>query len=229
MSLTKAGYAASLSRGVYVLGDEFLRLAFLNYRQRPLAAIIRPTLESLVARFGETAHYAVLDGQEIVYRDKVEPPNEAIKLMSTIGGRTPAYRTAVGKLLLAHRLHSVEDIRAWAHSSTFPARTERTITTVEGLHQEFTRIREIGYAVDDQENEPGVNCIAVPVMLKHEVVPTSAVSVSALVFRTKLDELIGSIEEIKEIVTASAPLSELSDIDGAALGMSSAIEGLAGK
>ena len=79
-------------RGVYVLGDEFLRLAFRNLDGRPETARIQPLLEELAAEYGETAHYAVLAGKDIVYRAKMDPPQGAVRLTSVIGGRNPAYR-----------------------------------------------------------------------------------------------------------------------------------------
>src|SRR6478609_9342386 len=66
-SLRRAGLADQDARGHYVLGDELLRLAFAHHEARPEHVRVRPLLESLAARFGETAHYAVLDGAEVVY------------------------------------------------------------------------------------------------------------------------------------------------------------------
>jgi IclR family acetate operon transcriptional repressor len=113
-SLRRAGLADQDARGHYVLGDEFLRMAFAHHEARPEHVRVRPVLESLAAHFGETSHYAVLDGREVVYRAKVDPPTGAVRLTSTIGGRNPAHATAVGKLLLAHRLTTREDVAAWA-------------------------------------------------------------------------------------------------------------------
>ncbi len=67
-------------RGQYILGDEFLRLAFAHHEARPDHIRVRPILERLAARFGETAHYAVLDGDSIVYRAKVDPTVGAVRL-----------------------------------------------------------------------------------------------------------------------------------------------------
>src|SRR3954468_10869575 len=103
-ALRRAGLADQDTRGHYLLGDEFLRMAFAHHEARPEHIRVRPLLETLAGRFGETAHSAVLDGREVVYRAKVDPPTGAVRLTSTIGGRNPAHATAVGKLLLAYRL-----------------------------------------------------------------------------------------------------------------------------
>ena len=70
-------------------------------------------LRSLAERYGETAHYAVLDGESVVYRSKVDPPHGAVRLTSTIGGRNPAHCTAVGKLLLSYALPDDAAVREW--------------------------------------------------------------------------------------------------------------------
>ncbi|WP_166356163.1 IclR family transcriptional regulator [Phytoactinopolyspora limicola] len=199
-ALRKVGFARQDERGRYVLGDEFLRLAFAHHEQRPEHVRIRPVLQALASRFGETAHYAVLDRREIVYRAKVDPPTGAVKLTSEIGGRNPAHCTGVGKLLLSHALGSDEAVRVWVHAGgDLPRRTANTITRADAFVAELTRIRERGYAVDDEENEDGVACVAVPVWLGSPSVPSGAVSVSAIAYRTPLRTLVGAVDEIRSI------------------------------
>ncbi|MEU0584549.1 IclR family transcriptional regulator [Streptomyces sp. NPDC006132] len=196
-ALRRAGLAGQDARGRYLLGDEFLRMAFAHHEARPEHVRIRPVLEALARRFGETAHYAVLDGREIVYRAKVDPPTGAVRLTSTIGGRNPAHATAVGKLLLAHRLDTLGAVRDWIGDAPLEPRTRRTCRTAEDLHGELRAVREQGYALDDQENEPGVNCLAVPVYAASPTAPSGAVSVSALAYRTPLHTLAEAADEIR--------------------------------
>jgi DNA-binding IclR family transcriptional regulator len=203
-SLRRAGFAGQDGRGTYVLGDEFLRLAFTNLEARPEHVRVGPVLEQLADLFHETAHYAVLDGREVVYRAKVDPGVGAIKLTSVIGGRNPAHSTAVGKLLLAHQLPDEAAVAAWVRSAApLERRTERTKTTTAQLAAELATIRERGYASDDQENEVGVNCLALPVYLTSARGPRGAVSVSALSYRTPLSRLVKELPRVRSIV---APL-----------------------
>lgn len=199
-SLRRAGFAAQDGRGHYVLGEEFLRLAFAHHEQRPDNVRIVPVLESLAKRFGETTHYAVLDGRSVVYRSKVDPPAGAVKLTSTIGGRNPAHCTAVGKLLLAHTLPDADAVLDWARAAPLEQRTERTQVNAEQLCAELETVRRQGFAVDNQENEPGVNCLAVPVFLSSPSRPSGAVSVSAVAYRTPLRTLLGALPEIRSSV-----------------------------
>lgn len=199
-SLRRAGFASQDARGHYLLGDEYLRLAFAHHEARPEHLRMAPVLERLAELFGETAHYAVLDGDTVVYRAKVDPPVGALKLTSTIGGRNPAHATGVGKLLLSFLLPDDDAVRAWAHGRTFERRTERTLTTVDALAAELARVRAQGYAVDDQENEAGINCLAVPVFLGSPTRPSGAVSISALAHRTSLAALVDALPTIRAIV-----------------------------
>jgi IclR family transcriptional regulator, acetate operon repressor len=196
-ALRRAKLAAQVSRGVYVLGDEFFRLAFKNHAARPESARIEPLLRELAHRYGETAHYGALDGMEVVYRAKVDPPEGAVRLTSVIGGRNPAYRTAVGKMLLSYAVTDEEDLRSRLDGHDLIAKTPHSITTVPALWEELRRTRERGYSVDDQENELGINCVAFPIALDPALPPVGAVSVSALAFRCPLARLIEEVPAMK--------------------------------
>lgn len=186
--------------GHYVLGDEFLRLAFAHYEARPEDPRILPLLERLVARFGEAAHVAVLDGRDVVYRAKLDPSHGAVRLASTIGGRNPAHATGVGKALLADRLLSLDAVRAWVGRAPLERRTARTAVTAEELHRRLGATRARGFALDDRENEDVVNCIAFPLCLGPGPAASHAVSVSALAYRTSCDELVAAADDIRGII-----------------------------
>jgi DNA-binding IclR family transcriptional regulator len=199
-ALRDVGFAAQDGWGRYVLGDEFLRLAFAHHEARPDHVRIRSTLEALATQFAETAHYAVLDGRSVVYRSKVDPPSGAVRLTSTVGGRNPPHSTAVGKLLLAHALPDDDAVRAWAAAAPLERRTGRTKVTADELCADLDLVRERGFALDDQENEVGVNCVALPAFLTSPTVPSGAVSVSALAYRTPLETLVDAVPLIRSIV-----------------------------
>lgn len=199
-SLNRADLVDQDERGRYLLGDEFLRIAFAHHEARPDHVRVHPVLEALARRFGETAHYAVLDGRDIVYRAKADPPSGAARLTSTVGGRNPAHATGVGKLLLSQRLDTLDAVREWIGEAPPRRRTPRTLCTAVELHRDFEATRERGYAVDDQESETGVCCIALPVHADSPSTPSGAVSVSALAYRTPLERLVASVEEIRELL-----------------------------
>jgi DNA-binding IclR family transcriptional regulator len=200
-ALRRAGFASQDARGHYVLGDEFLRLAFTHHELRPEHVRVKPALTALAERFGETSHYAVLADRSVVYRAKVDPPVGAMRLTSTIGGRNPAHCTAVGKMLLAHALPDDAAVRTWAAAVPLVARTENTIVDADALCEELAEVRKRGYAVENQENELGVNCLAVPVWLTSPTQPSGAISVSGLTYRTPISALVEAADDIRDIVT----------------------------
>jgi IclR family transcriptional regulator, acetate operon repressor len=194
-TLRRAGLADLVERGVYVLGDEYLRLAFRNLDGRPETARIQPLLDELATQYGETAHYAVLAGTDIVYRAKMDPPQGAVRLTSVVGGRNPASRTAVGKALLAELPDALDRF-------TFPLerKTPHTLVTRAELAAELDATRRRGYGVDDQENELGVNCVAIPIHLDGSATPSGAISVSAVSFRCPLQRLVDAVPAIRETI-----------------------------
>lgn len=204
-ALVRAGLADNDRRGHYILGDEFLRLAFAHHEARPDSPQIHSLLQHLAERFGETAHYAVLDDRSVIYRAKVDPIAGGIRLTSTIGGRNPAHATAVGKVLLAPSLLTLRDVEQWVGDAPLERRTEYTVATAEELHRSLVETRRRGYAVDDQESEAGVNCIAFPVFLASPAEPSGAISVSAVSYRTPLADLVAAVDEIRGMLGQYRP------------------------
>ncbi|MEV7608598.1 IclR family transcriptional regulator [Microbacterium sp. NPDC089320] len=205
-SLCRAGLAARVSRGHYILGDGFLRLAFAHHAARPDTALMTPILEKLSERFSETAHYAVLDGAHVVYRAKTDPPVGAVRLTSIIGGRNPAHSTAVGKLLLSRTVASRGELDSVLGTAPLERRTPRTIVDPDELWRELGTIREQGFAVEDEENEAGVACLAVPAPAT-PLAPRSTpggLSISALTFRTPLTTLVDALPAIRLIAGGDA-------------------------
>lgn len=199
-TLRRAGLADLIERGVYLLGDEYLRLAFRNLAGRPDTVRIQPLLEELASAYGETAHYAVLSGVDIVYRAKMDPPVGAVRLTSVVGGRNPAYRTAVGKALLSTQLRSQAEVDAWCATIVMERKTPHSIVTTEALYAELAASAERGFGIDDQENELGVNCVSIPIFLDGALAPVGAISVSGVTFRCSLDRLIEAIPDIKRAI-----------------------------
>ncbi|MEQ1737034.1 MAG: IclR family transcriptional regulator [Rhodoglobus sp.] len=199
-TLRRAGLADLVGRGVYMLGDEYLRLAFRNLDGRPDNARIQPLLADLARQFGETAHYAILSGTDIVYRAKMDPVEGAVRLTSVVGGRNPAYRTAVGKALLSGKLRDRGDVERWFGTFPLERATPNTLTTADELVQALDAARERGYGVDDQESEVGVNCVAFAIYLDGSLEPVGAISVSAVTFRCPLDQLVEAVPHIRATI-----------------------------
>ena len=203
-ALCRAGLAERSGRGRYRLGLEFVRLAFEFHEERDEPRLVEPTLEALAAHFGETAHYAVLDAAEVVYLAKVVPQGQSVRMTSTVGGRNPAHCTGVGKALLAHALEDSGAVERFvAERGPLLGRTPQTMVKVADLSAELRRTLRRGYALDREESEPGVVCIAFPVFLGSPTTPSGAISVSALAHRTPLEALVAAAQDIRGIIEAT--------------------------
>lgn len=164
--------------GRYFLGPEVLRAAFEFHERLDVRSLVGPAMTRVHHVCNETVHVGVLDGGDVVYVDKVEA-SHPITLTSRIGGRNPAYCTGVGKALLAWTYPSDDAIRRYiAEFGPLRKRTSHTITAATKLASEMDKTRERGYALDLEESEDGVRCIAFPVFLGRPV-PQAAISVSA--------------------------------------------------
>lgn len=141
-----------------------------------LPARAMPALEALGAATEETVHLAVLDGAEVIFIGKVESPRP-LRLYSQVGRRCPAHCTAVGKVLLANAGSAQ---RALVAARPLKRYTPKTITSAPALERELDEVRRRGYAVDEEEFEDGIRCIAAPVRdYRGRVVAALSVSVPA--------------------------------------------------
>jgi IclR family acetate operon transcriptional repressor len=117
-------------------------------------------LIDLAAQSGETANLVVRHGPEAVYIDHVIGTRD-VKLFTTIGQTVPLHCTAVGKVLLA--FSAPDTCHTLLAGLRLARHTPNTITSVRALRRELEAIRGTGYAVDREEHERGVACIAAPV------------------------------------------------------------------
>ena len=205
-TLRRAGLAEQDRDGRYRFGLEAVRLAFAYYESLDQRVLLQPALDALAERFRETAHYALLDRGEVVYVAKVmRQDHDGIQLGSRVGGRNPAHCTGVGKLLLSYALPSADAVDAYAAAHPLISRTPQTLVTPESLHADLEGVRERGYSIDQEENEAGVGCVALPVFVGPGPQPSGAVSVTTIMRRTPLETLIEHIDEIRAILRAHLP------------------------
>lgn len=200
-ALRRAGFADQDERGRYRLGSELVRITFDYHERRDEVDLVQPVLGSLSEWLSETAHYAQLEGAEVVYLAKIEPTGQAITMSSRIGGRNPAHSTGVGKALLAHVLEDDAAVREYvARHGPLERRTEYTLTSARALAEDLSIARERGFALDRQESELGVNCIAFPLFLGSGRRPSGAISVSAVAMRTDVERLEAVAERIRSAI-----------------------------
>ncbi|MGC0317508.1 IclR family transcriptional regulator [Kitasatospora acidiphila] len=157
-TLAQQGYVRQDSARRYTLGPRLIRLG--ETAGRLLGSWARPYLAELMEATGETANLAVLEGGEVVYVGQVQS-RRSMRMFTEVGRRVQPHCTGVGKALLAQLPET--EARTVLGSQPLPAHTEFTVTDRDELFAQLAQAREVGYVIDDQEQEIGVRCIAVAV------------------------------------------------------------------
>ena len=139
-----------------------------------LRAVAHPVMDELASTTNETTHLAVLQDKEFVYIDKVDY-SQSIRMRSRIGQRGKLFCTAVGKAILAFLPQ--DELERVLSLLNFESITTNTITDLTKFREHLCRVREQGYAVDDEENEVGIRCLGAPIF-DHMGVPAGAMSIS---------------------------------------------------
>lgn len=188
----------------YRLTYKICRLSDSILQKTNFVEIAHPFLKELAFRTGETVHLVQRDGTNAVYIDKVETDINTVRLISSIGKTIPLYCSGVGKAILAGMEES--SVRKIWKFSEICKYTDKTITDCEELIRELEITRKRGYAIDDEENELGVRCVAVA-LDDHHGKPRFAISISAPEIRMKderLEELASILKEMKEKLMAAS-------------------------
>jgi IclR family KDG regulon transcriptional repressor len=160
--------------GKYRLGLKLMERGNLVLQGMDLRNIAKKILMELSLQTGLTVHLVILDGKEGVYIDKVEGASGVV-MYSRIGRRVPIHSSAVGKVLVAFKQE--QELTDILSDYVYTPHTPNTITNETDFLNELATVRIKGYAVDDQENERGVRCIAAPIW-DHTKQVIAAISVS---------------------------------------------------
>jgi IclR family acetate operon transcriptional repressor len=181
-TLVERGHMRQLADRRYTLGTRLVSLG--TAAQRSVGSSAGDVLADLVAELGETANLAVLSGDHAEYVAQA-PSRYTMRMFTEVGRRVSLHSTGVGKALLAQLDDPAVD--RIVRRAGLPARTGNTIRTAAALHAALGEVRRQGYAVDDEEQELGVRCVAVPVAVGPGAPAWLAVSVSGPVTRMTPD------------------------------------------
>ena len=191
-TLTKRGYVSQSSEsGRYLLGFKVVEVASgLEQRLERLRLAARPHLERIQRATGETVNLVVLDADRVVYVDQVEGSRN-VRMFTRVGTSVPAHTTGAGKAIMAA---GPPDAVSALYGDQEPLErlTSHTLVTLEALEDDFVRIRRRGYAMDNEEHEEGVGCVASAVF-DHTGRPCAAISVSGPSARILHDKALGAL------------------------------------
>lgn len=156
----------------YQLGMGLFSLGMLV--KHDLRSVAQPYLIQLVEQSQETVNLVTQDGPSVVYISKIESPH-SMRICTQIGKNMPMYCTAVGKSILAYL--DQEEVLSILDQDPPEKFTENTLTDLDSILKALTDIRAKGYALDQEELEYGLTCVAVPILNKAGK-PIASISVS---------------------------------------------------
>lgn len=207
--MVRSGFASALPGGYYAPGPRLVAVASMVVAEEQRLRDVPAILESVRDTTGYTVHFAVRSGNEAVYIHKVNS-DKPYQMRSRVGMRVPLYCTSIGKCILAW----LEPAAAGEILDRTPLtpRTPNTLTTKAKLLDELARIREQGFAIDNEENEANVRCAGVPVFDRDGTV-IGGLSISTLVFEFSLEEAAATAPRL---TSAARQLSAAFTATGAA-------------
>ena len=162
-TLMVSGYVQRESRTrEYKLGLKFLEISSSIIERQDIRDIARPYLNRLSNATKEIVHLAIMDRDEIVYIDKVEGGEHAVRIFSVVGKRSPMHCTGLGKAFLSTLTDAeVEEVVVRKGLKKY---TANTITSLDHLKKELAKIRAKGCSYDEAEHEIGIWCVAAPIL-----------------------------------------------------------------
>ena len=173
--------------GHFHLSWRLLALAFAHAQRVGLSGISAPILQALADETDELVQLAVVEGEHVLFVAKAEGPGQRVRMVPLVGVTPPPHATASGKVWLASLPES--DALAIVRRQGFARVTPRTITSEARLRTELRRVRREGYAIADEELEPGLVAVAAPVRrFDGRIVAAVNVSGPSFRFRPRLPE-----------------------------------------
>lgn len=195
-TLTHLGYVEqNPETGRYKLGYKLLDISSRLLDNLDVRREAIPFLQELADETNEVVHLVVLNKGEVVYIEKVEG-SETIRMHSRVGNRAPVHCTGVGKAILAYLPQ--EQVREIIRHYGLKPHTPYTLATIPDLMDNLDLIRKRGYALDLEENEIGISCIAVPIW-DHTGAVVASISVSGPTIRMQPERLEQLADKVRDV------------------------------
>jgi DNA-binding IclR family transcriptional regulator len=194
-NLVLSGYLVPATNGSgFRLSGKLSRLGAIAGADTNLTTLSREHVQALVDDVGETCHVGVLEGPEAVTVVLVDG-TYSIRLHSWVGKRNDAHTTAMGKALLAGLSDATIDMLFFP-KKTLPQRTEHTVATVAELKEQLAVIRKHGFALDNEELELGLRCIAAPIT-DHNGSVVAALTIAGAASRLTMGKIDSYVAKVK--------------------------------
>lgn len=159
-TMAERGYLSRTDKGVYKIGLKLIEAVSCYINSLELQTEARPYVAQITAELGLTSHLGVLDGDQVVYIEKMDVFSN-VRMYSQIGVRVHSYSCSLGKCLLSN--FSANQIRKIMANCSFMRFTKKTLGSVDELLADLDKVRNRGWAIDDEEAEIGHRCIGAPI------------------------------------------------------------------
>ena len=180
----------------YSLGFKFLEIGMRILDNIDIRRIARRYLRELHDECKEAVHLAILREGKVIYIDKIDTPG-GLSLATYIGFATDPHAAAGGKVLLSEL--SSREIASIYQDGPLKVYGKNTITNLDQLLGELSKVKDQGYAIDDEEYYEGVRCVAAPIRAGGEI--AAALSITGSIFTMTMERIHG---ELKELVMRKA-------------------------
>ncbi|MFH5821018.1 IclR family transcriptional regulator [Georgenia sp. AZ-5] len=197
-TLIDHGYLVADRAGGYMPGPKILSMAGHALERIDISAIAQPFVDKLVENVHCTVHVGAANGDEVIYLVRTDS-DKPYRMPSRVGHTIPMHSSGIGKVILAS--WPEDAVARFVTRAGLAPRTEHTITTLPQLRAELAWIRQHGYALDREENVPGVACVAAPIH-DHTGVVKYGVSISTLALEHTPEQVEAMSADV--LATASA-------------------------
>ena len=213
-TLEQEGYLRrSVRSGRFYLGLRLVQLCRSALANLDLREVARPWLTNLMRQTGITVHLAVLEGNEAVIIDRIWAPGSSAGA-DWVNRRLDVNCTGVGKALAAFLPE--EQFEKLITAQRFARHNDNTIVTIAGLKRELSKVREQGYALDDEEDEIGVRCVGVPILdsLQRALAAISVAGTTELIPLDRVQSLANSLKQTASEISFQLTSPRGEDIGG---------------
>ena len=159
-TLVDRDFVSVAADGSYLPGPKILSFAGDALQRVDISAVAQPFVDELVANVHCTIHVGVVNGDEIIYLIRTDS-DKPYRMPSRVGLAIPMHSSGIGKVVLGG--YSDDGLERFVARAGLPSRTEHSISTIDELRAEIATVRTRGYALDREENVPGVVCVAAPI------------------------------------------------------------------
>jgi len=191
-TLNAEGFITYLENSKEIIPTDVLENTTKKTKIELIVKKTKALLEDIYFHTGECSYVGIFDDYSILYLNQVDNSNRVLKTRNSIGLHAPLHTNALGKSLLAFGNYDLNKVKLNEY-------THNTITTKENLSSHLNEIRNRGYAIDNEEYEYGLRCVAVPLFNKENIL-IGSVGISGSASRLTLEKLDEYGKKIADLV-----------------------------